>query len=463
MFTEIHTGLADKATEMSGRLRPALARCKMAALLMLLMGLSLPAQALEAVQHWQTENGARVYFMPAPELPMADVRVVFDAGSARDGEKAGLARLTHALMTEGTADMSAQQVAATFDGVGARIDGASLRDMAYLGLRTLTSPPEYEAAVKMFARLLAEPAFTESAFERERARMLQALKAESQSPARVASKTFYRALYGDHPYATPPGGDAQSLSALEIGAVRDFYRRHYVARNAVIAIVGALQREQAEVLAERVSAGLAKGKRAQALPEVQMPEAGREIRIPFPSSQAHIFVGQPGLSRKDPDYHALYMANHILGGSGFSSRLMEEIREQRGLAYSVYSYFLPMAEEGPFMMGMQTRIEQVDQSVALLHDNLRRFLAEGPSDEEVAHARKNITGSFPLRVSSNAKLLDYLALIGFYDLPLDYLARFNERIEALDKRDLHQAMRARLQPQRMVTVIVGGEGEPGHE
>ncbi len=164
------------------------------------------------------------------------------------------------------------------------------------------------------------------------------------------------------------------------------------------------------------------------------------------------------MRRGDPDYFALYVGNHILGGSGLVSRLSEEMREKRGLSYSVYSYFLPMEQAGPYQMALQTRNDQADEALAVMRETLDQYLKEGPTGDELEAAKKNITGGFALRIDSNSKILDYLVVIGFYDLPLDYLKAFNDRIMAVTREQIIDAYRRRVLPDAMSTIIVGGDG-----
>jgi zinc protease len=185
-------------------------------------------------------------------------------------------------------------------------------------------------------------------------------------------------------------------------------------------------------------------------------EAPITERIPFPSEQAHIFMGAPALRRDDPDYYPLTVANHALGGGGFTSRLFGEVRTRRGLAYSVYSSVQPMAAEGPFLIGMQTGTDQVPEALEVLADELARWHQEGLTDEELEASRANITGGFPLRLASNSDIVQNLGMMGFYDLPLDFLDRHNDRIEAVSAESAHEALRRRVQPEVMVTVVVGG-------
>ena len=417
------------------------------------------AHAIPDIQTWHTANGAKVLFVPSADLPMVDIRVVFDAGSARDDGISGLAALTNGLLAEGAGGLSAQQIAENFESVGAVFENDSLRDMALVGLRSLTEDVYLEKALATLITVLTQPDFNQSAYERELARMKVAVEARKQSPASIADEAFFNALYGGHPYATPPGGTEESLQRLDLEAIRAFYKQYYVAKNAVFVIVGAVHRKQAEQIVERISAGMAPGKKAPPLPEVPELTSAQTIKIQFPSRQSHIYVGQTGMKRQDEDYLPLYIGNHSFGGSGFASRLVEKIREEHGLAYSVYSYFSPMREDGPFMMGMQTRADQTDQALGLLKTELEKYIEEGPDKDEVADSVGNITGSFPLDLDSNSKLLGYLAMIGFYDLPNDYLQTFISRVKAVDRKEIRDALKRRILPDKMVTVIVGNGGE----
>lgn len=414
-------------------------------------------EATPRIETWNTAAGSRVMFVASPELPMVDVRLVFDAGSARDGERSGLAVLTNSVLTEGAGGLSADEIAERMDRIGADLGSGAERDYAWFSLRTLSEAKVLTAALETYSLILAKPDFPPKDLERQRQAMQVNLRTDEQSPGSVAQKAFYRNLYADHPYAQDSGGTQESLKAITRAEVEAFYRKYYVAPNALVAIVGALTRPQAEQLAEQITSGLPKGQRAAPLPEVKSLAGALEKKLIFPSTQSHIFIGQPGIKRNDPDFFSLYVGNHILGGSGLVSILVDEVREKRGLSYSVYSYFLPMLQAGPFLMGAQTKNASVDEALGLMNATLKRFIREGPTAEELTAAKKNITGGFPLRISNNSKILEYLAVIGFYNMPLDYLDTFNAKIEAVTAEQIRDALRRRLNPEQMVTVVVGGE------
>ncbi len=424
---------------------------------LLLLIFPLLVNASPEIQHWSTDNGARVYYVNAPELPMVDIRVVFDAGSARDGDKPGLAALSHALLDQGAGGRDADTIAETLGGLGAQLSGDSLRDMAYLQLRSLDDEALLEPALATFIDIIARPDYPEKAVERERGRTLTGLRYQEQSPGDIASRAFYRALYGEHPYAHPSDGTQESVAAIGRDDLIAYHRRYYAAANAVIAIVGSPDRAEAESIAARIARALPEGEAAPAPPAVMPLADGLERSIVHPSSQTHLLVGQPGMRRGDPDYFPLYVGNHILGGGGLVSRIIEEIREKRGLSYSAYSYFAPMRVEGPFTLGLQTQNAKADEALAVLRATLAHFVEEGPTAAELEAAKRNITGGFPLKVDSNRDIIDYIALIGFYGLPMDHLARFNERIEAVTLEQIRDAFQRRIHPQRMVVVRVGGE------
>ena len=424
-------------------------------LLLLLLSQSWIVNAIPDIQTWETDNGVTVLFVESVSLPMLDIQVTFDAGGARDGELSGLASLTNGLLVEGSDGLTAQEVAERFESVGAQISIDSLRDMAIVGVRSLTDERYLNVVIDTFKKVLSRPDFTSRAFERDLASMKVSVQAGKQSPASIADEAFYKALYGNHPYANPVGGTDESLDSIKRADVERFYKKYYVRKNAQIVIVGAISKEEAKKIANEIMDDIADGSKPADIPEVQPLTQSQTIQIDFPSKQSHIFVGQPGIKRGDEDYFTLYVANHPFGGSGFASRLLGKIREDRGLVYSVYSYFSPMRERGPFIMGMQTKTEQKDTALALLNSELEKYIKNGPTEEELKSSVENIVGSYPLNLDSNSKLLSYLSMIGFYDLPLSYLQNFVANVEGVSLSEIKETIKRRIQPNKMVTVVVG--------
>jgi zinc protease len=253
-----------------------------------------------------------------------------------------------------------------------------------------------------------------------------------------------------------------SVTALSRDQVKGFWERHYVGRNALVAIVGDLDRAGAERVARALVGALPSGEPQPPLPAVEAPVSAR-TGLDHPSTQTHLLMGAPAITRLDPDYFPLYVGNHALGGSGLVSLLAEEVREKRGLSYSVYSALVPMRAEGPFFIGLQTRNEQAPEALEVALQTLGRFLDQGPSEEDLDAAKRNLTGGFPLRLDSNRKILGQLTAIGFYRLPLDYLETFTAKVNAVGREDVREAFRRHVTLDRLATVLVGKLTSPTAE
>lgn len=428
-----------------------------------LLGWASVVEASPKIQTWALQNGARAYFVPTEGLPMLDVRVVFDAGSARDEAKFGLATLTSALLDTGAGSWDADAIAQRLEGVGARLGTGATRDSAWLSLRTLTQEKLLATALDTAREVLIHPLFNQKDFDREKNNLLIALRQREESPSDLAAIAFFSVLYGNHPYAHPKEGNPDTVEKLTRADLLAFYKRYYVAHNAIIVLVGDVSRQQAETIAGGLLGGLPSGEAAAALPPVGAPATARMFRKSFPSAQTHVLSGLPVVRVGDPDYFPLYVGNHILGGSGLVSRISGEVREKRGLAYSAYSYLYPFKVDGPFLMGLQTRNDQTDAAVTVLLQTVRDFIEKGPTEQELQNSRRNITGGFPLRIDSNQKLIEQVAAIAYYGLPLDYLDTFIQKIEAVTVSDIKKAFKARINPETLQTILVGPSPEKPRE
>ena len=419
-----------------------------------------PALATPHIQHWQAKSGAQVYFVEDHGLPMLDVDVGFHAGSAFDSAaKSGVAAMTQNMLNLGSTGLSEDDISRKLADIGAQLGGGFDQDRAGVSLRTLSNPAQRDQALDIMASVLQHPTFPDKVLEREKARLISALKDEKTRPEAIAEKAFAKAVYGDHPYGLQPSGEIATVRKITRRDLVDFYTKHYGAKSAVVAIMGDVTRPEAEAIAEQMTAQLPVGGASEKIPPVTMHIKASEQRIPHPASQSHILIGAPGVSRTDPDYFTLYVGNYILGGGGFVSRLMNEVREKRGLAYSVYSYFIPMQQPGPFRIGLQTRKQSADEALAIVRETLRKFIEQGPTAQELKAAKEHIIGGFPLRIDSNSKILGYLSMIGFYGLPLTYLDDFPAKVEKVTVADIRDAFKRRVDPDALATVIVGAPDE----
>lgn len=413
-----------------------------------------PARRALNIQTWTTAQGSRVLFVAAPELPMIDLRVTFAAGSSHDGDQPGLAMLTNAMLNEGIAGKDVTQIAESFENLGAEFANGAYRDMAVASLRSLSDPAQREPALALFAEVIGQPTFPADSLARIQNQLLAGFEQQKQNPGKLASLALFEQLYGSHPYAHSSEGDAGSVPAISSAALRAFHQRAYTAGNAVIALVGDLDRSEAEAIAEQVSRALPPGPALARTGQPAVPAPGHK-HIEFPSSQTTLFLAQLGVDRQDPDYPALYLGNQILGGGGFGTRLMEEVREKRGLTYGVYSAFSPMQARGPFMINLQTRAELSEGTLKLVQDILQQYLQEGPTQKELDDAKREIAGSFPMSTASNADIVGQLGAIGFYDLPLTQLEDFMAQVQAQTVDSVRVAMQQHLSPQAMLIVSAG--------
>jgi zinc protease len=406
------------------------------------------------IQTWHTEQGAKVLFVEARELPMFDLRLTFAAGSSQDDGVPGLATLTNAMLNEGVPGKDVGAIAAGFEGLGAEFGNGAYRDMAVASLRSLSAKEQREPALALFAEVLGQPTFPEEALARIKNQLLAGFEFQKQNPGKLASLELFQRLYGDHPYAHPSDGNAESIPAIEREQLAAFHARAYAAGNAVIALVGDLSRAEAEAIAAQVSAALPQGPALPRIAQPQPPTPGPS-HIEFPSNQTHLMIAQLGIDRRDPDYAALYLGNQIFGGGGFGTRLMSEVREKRGLTYGVYSGFSAMQARGPFMINLQTRAELSQGTLALVKQLLADYLQSGPTQEELDNAKRELAGSFPLSTASNADIVGQLASMGFYDLPLSYLDDFVRDVQALSVEQVKAAMAKHLDPEALLVVTAG--------
>ncbi len=427
---------------------------------------SLSAQAGIPIQQWAQPSGAKVYLVESPSIPMVDIKVDFDAGGRRDpADKAGLANVTVGMTTKGIAARGSEaaldenQLGEAWADLGASLDEGASADRMSFTLRSLSYPDILPKAVALAARQIGEPSFPEDVWQRERQRISAAIREANTKPGTAAGKAFAQAVYGNHPYGYQM--TEESLARITLADMRRHYAMLEPCR-AKVSIVGAVTRAQADAivtsLLSRLPAAVAgRCDTLPAVPEVATLAAPVVKEIPFASAQAHVLMGQPGYKRSDPDHFALMVGNYILGGGGLVARLPVEVREKRGLSYSAGSGFSPGLHAGAFTISMQTRPDQTQQALKVARDVLAGFVADGPTPAEIASAKGFLAGGFALLIDSNRKLLENVANIAWNNLPLDYLDTWTARVNQIHVADVRAAFARKLQPERMVTVIVGGE------
>ena len=433
-----------------------------------LSALLLPAATWAAIPiiHWTQPSGARVYLVESPAIQMVDVKIDFDAGARRDpADKAGLASVTASQSALGVLEVKGQPaldengLGEAWADLGAAFGGSATSDRMSFSFRSLTFPDILPKVIALAARQLGEPSFAPDIWERNRQRLVASIKESNTQPGTLANRAFAAAVYGTHPY----GFDVNeaTLAKITVGDMKALYARAVLPCRAVVSIVGAVTRTQADAMVTELMSRTPTLTPAAcaawpSVPEIAALTQAKDERIAFDSAQAHVLIGQPGYKRDDPDFFALTAGNYILGGGDFVSRLTEEVREKRGLSYSVYSYFSPALHAGAFTVGLQTRPDQANQAVQLSRDVLAKFVANGPTAAELKAAKGNLIGGFALRIDTNAKLLDNVSNIAWNNLPLDYLQTWTKAVDKISLADVKAAFARKLQPANMVTVVVGG-------
>lgn len=406
-------------------------------------------------EQWQTAKGTQVIFYPAMEVPMVDISIAFASGSAYDGKSYGLSALTTNLLDQGNEHFDANQIAEKLADVGAQFNSETSRDMTALQLKTLTDDNALKQSLNIFSLIINKPNFKQEAFMREKNQQIMAVMQSQESPNEVANLLFFNKLYQNHPYAHAINGTIDSIKSLSLPQVRSFYHRYFVASNAVIVIVGAIDLNKAHDIAEQLTQNLPKGEPAPTIPTALSLQTPEEVNVNFASSQTILRLGQLGISHTNPDYFPLLVGNYILGGGSLVSRLSNDVREKRGLTYGIYSQFIPMPGEGPFLISLSTKRNQTKTALTVTKKTLEDFLITGPTADELVAAKQYLIGSFPLSLASNSNIAAMLLRIAFYHLPADYLNNYTDNIEKITLKDIKNAFDHQINPSKMLLVSVG--------
>ncbi|MEM1243289.1 MAG: pitrilysin family protein [Pseudomonadota bacterium] len=407
----------------------------------------------DRVTVWQTPQGLKVYFDQIKQLPMLDIVIAFNAGSSRDGKNFGLANFTSSMINEGAGNLNADAIAAQFANLGVIFTSSTNRDMTSLSLRSLTKAEVLQPALKLFTTLLSKPTFPQKAFARTQRILADAIQAKLQSPGTIATDNFFKLIYQNYPYAHPVIGTTDSIAKITAQQLKAFHQRYYVAKNATLAIVGDITREQAQAIAAQISKALPSGAAAAPL-AAPKSAAKKSLNIKYPSTQTAIRIGQIGVTRSNPNYVALVVANYILGGDS-SSRLFHVVREKNGLSYGVGSALVPYAQNGPFLIYLQTKDKQTPKAIKVTQSVVEKFVKNGITQKELTLAKDYLTGNLPLQLASNSQIANYLALVGRYNLPVNYLPDLIDKIKTISVEDVNQALKQSIFPKKMVIVTVG--------
>jgi zinc protease len=405
-------------------------------------------------ERWTTKNGVKVYFVQAMQIPIVDIKLAFKAGSAFDGKHWGIATITNQLLNQKAGGLSATTLAEKLENNGSLFGSNVTRDMGTISLRSLSAASKLTPSLKVFETILTQPDFDKASIERTKKQIETAIKHQAEVPQSLANNVFYQKLYGSHPYAHSPLGTIKSTQNIHGKDIKHFYQTHYVSNNAVLAIVGAISKKKAMEIASTLTRRLPQSTLSYAIPVAKSAHY-KKNNLSYASNQSIIRIGQIGIRYDNPNRFPLTVGNYTLGGGGLVSRLADEIREKRGLSYGISSYFLPLEAKGPFLVSLATKNKQTDEALKVTNQTLARFIKEGPSEKELVAAKKYIIGSFPLRFLSNSDILNTISLMGFYDLPNNYLDTYLDKVKKVTKKDIQQAFQQEVNTNNLLTVVVG--------
>tara|TARA_B100000902_G_scaffold397349_1_gene460860 strand:- start:25 stop:1347 length:1323 start_codon:yes stop_codon:yes gene_type:complete len=427
--------------------------------LLIIMIIPNITQANIEILEYETKNGIKVLYSQSENIPMIDIKITFDAGSNRDATVKGLSMITHNLLDEGTSKMNSEEIASSFESTGAVFNTSVNKDKSSVSLRSLADKKYLEPSLKTFLNILSDSIFPQHEVSLQKERTISSIIEDESDPSDISMNLFFKEVYKNYVYGTPTIGEKNAIKKISRKDVLNFYRNNLNHMNAKIAIVSSLPKKDIILLSEKISKSLEREniKKRENIVPLKKNNKKNYVYKKINSEQAHIYIGGMSIKRGSENHLPLYVGNYIFGGSGFSARLMQELRVKRGYTYGVYSYIYPMKDIGPFVIGIETKSEQAQVSIQLIQKMLKEFCENGPSSEEIKHAKEAIINGFPLRVDSNSDILNYLSMINYYDLPLDYLDKFTENISRITKKDIITAFQEEIDYKNLTTLVVGNE------
>lgn len=408
------------------------------------------------IQSWTLQNGAKILLVERHALPIVDINVAFDAGSRRDdAQKIGVADFAGSLMDMGAGKWNEEDIRRLSSDWAVTVSSFSETEQAGIRIRSLSHKKTLQDALKLGQTILSQPTYPQAVLQREQDRAVLGWKQNQTDPQFLASQAMTRLNYPQHPYGYWAQENEASIKAITRQDLLDFHKRYFRPSTAVVSIVGDVNRSQANKIATQLLADLPQQTvKLSDIPAVSLHKS-QNVHINHPASQTRLELSLPVISRDDPDYFALLIGNYTLGAGGFDSLLMKELRDKRGFTYGAYSHFNPMAQKGTFSIGLSTQVANAPEALKVTQQVLADYIAQGPTEAQLQQAKNNIIGGFPMRFDTNNKLLGWLSTIGFYELPLDYLDTYPQKVQALTTEQIRDAWQRRLKVEDLNVVTVG--------
>ncbi len=412
-----------------------------------------PANAME-IKQVKSPGGIEAWLVESHQVPLLALRFAFGGGSSQDPDgKAGVANFTSGMLDEGAGDLDSAAFQERMEDIAMRLSFEDARDSFYGSVQTLTK--NRDDAMELLRLAITQPRFDQDALDRIRRQLLANIAYEKRSPDRLASRTWFETAFPGHPYGTSPRGSEETISSITRDDLEAFRKSTFAKDNLKIVAVGDITEDELGKLLDKVFGELPETASLKPVAQTEPVKGGRLKVVEMDVPQSAAVFGMGGLPRKDPDFMAAFVLNHILGGGGFSAILMEEVREKRGLAYSVYSYLNPMDYGAVYMGSVATKNDSIAESLDIIRKELSRIAEEGVSEEDLKNAKSYLTGSYALRFDTNSKIASQLLGILVEDMGVDYVDKRNEMVEALTVEDLKRAAKRFLNPEDLIVVVVG--------
>jgi len=423
--------------------------------------LALPLLAAPAlattIERVVSPGGIEAWLVHEPAVPMIAIDFAFVGGAAQDAPgKGGTASLVASLLDEGAGDLDAKTFHARLERKAIELGFQAERDTLRGTLRTLTE--NRDDAFEYLRLAVTQPRFDQSDVEVIRAQMLSMLRRATTSPTDIANLRWWQVAFADHPYGRPVNGTLESVPTVTIADLKDYTHRVLARENLKVAVVGDIDAETVKVMLDRVFGGLPAQPELKPVANVSPQGLGRRIVVKVDVPQAVVAFGGPGIARKDPDFIAAYIVNHILGGGAFSSRLYQEVREKRGLAYSVYDSLVWLNHSALFLGGTATRADRAGETLDVIDKEIHRLANEGPTADELAKAKAYLNGSFVLNLDTSSKIAALLVQLQLDGLGIDYFTRRPEMINGVTLEDARRVAKRMLDSGMLVTVAGRPEG-----
>ncbi len=410
------------------------------------------------VERVVTPAGIEIWYVREPNIPVISVSLGFRGGTALDpADKPGLTNFVLGLLDEGAGDLDSLAFQQAVVDRSIQLSGKAGRDLVTVGLKTLSR--HRDEAFRLLGLALRDAHYAAEPVERVRRQILNTLANEERNPRTIAARDWFSDVFAEHPYSRRANGTDEAVRAITPEDLKTWAKDRFALDNLIVGVSGDVTPEEIARLVDIALAGLPARAASSNVPEAVFPESGATQVVRLPLMQSIVVFGLPGIKRDDPDFYAAYVVNYILGGGGFTSRLYQEVREKRGLAYSVYSYLAPLERAGLYMGGVATRNNGVTESLDIIRAEIARLAAQNISAAELSMAKQYLTGAFPLRLDTGDKIARILVQMQFENLGIDYLIRRNSYIEAVTLDDTGRVAQRLLDPDRMRVVIVG---DPEH-